>query len=176
MIAGIVAAKKGSKRFPNKNIFEINGKPMFWHSVQPMIDSCLVDDIYVVTDSSYIKKYCENRNVNVIWRNVNACHPDDKLINIIRFVYYSIPKEYDIIVSIMANCPGHTALTVDKSINVLLNNKLKEVRSFNNLGEESGIAVYSKELMKTNADVSYYMGASFDTVNEIHFEADLSET
>ncbi len=168
MIVGIVAAKKRSKRFAHKNIFPLDGKPLFWHSVQPLLDSKLVDDVYVTTNSEAIAQYCEDENVSVIWRNINAANPDDKLINVIRFAYYSIPRRYDIIVRIMANCPGHTIETVDNTINLLKNKHLQEARSFNKSGEESGIAVYTEKIMETNKDVSYYMGATIDNVEEIH--------
>ena len=59
MILGLVAAKATSKRFPGKNKHILNGEPLFWHSVKPLLNSKLVDDVYVITDSKYIKEYCE---------------------------------------------------------------------------------------------------------------------
>ena len=60
MILGLVAAKDNSNRFPGKNKHIYDGAPLFWHSVQPLLDSEKVDDVYVITDSDYIKFYCEN--------------------------------------------------------------------------------------------------------------------
>ena len=146
MIIGVVAAKKDSIRFKDKNIYKIEGVPLFWHSVQPMIDSELVNKVYVATDSEYIMDYCHNEGgyifnrrkpnypsskVVVMWRHPNASRSDDKLINIIRYVYYSIPESCHIVVRIMANCPGHTAESVDATINLMRRKNLKEVRSFN---------------------------------------------
>ena len=62
MILGLVAAKDNSNRFPGKNKHIHNGEPLFWHSVKPLLDS-KIDDVYVITDSNYIKSYCEERNV-----------------------------------------------------------------------------------------------------------------
>lgn len=175
MIIGIVAAKENSGRFPGKNIHLLKNIPLFWHSVQPLLDAKKIDKVYVATDSSYIKKYCEFAEVPVIWRHINASRSDDKLINIFRFVYYSIKEQPDIVVRIMANCPGHTGEMVDNAIDIFQDGNFKELRSFNGQGEESGLVVYSKEVMETNEDVSYYLGCVVDDVHEIHFKEDLNE-
>lgn len=175
MIIGIVAAKKESTRFPGKNEEYYKGVPLFWHSVQPLLDAKKVDKVYVTTDSSYITKYCAYVGTSVIWRHPNASRPDDKLINIFRFVYYSIEEQPDIVVRIMANCPGHTGDSVDKAITLFQDGDFKELRSFNGDGEESGLVIYSKDIMESNEDVSYYLGCVVDDVKEIHFKEDLSE-
>ena len=119
MILGLVAAKENSIRFKNKNKYIYQGKPLFWHSVSPLLESDEIDDVYVITDSKDIKKYCEDRDVNVIWRPKNATRDEDKLINILRFGYYNLNKDYDIVVSIMANCPGHTVDTINDGIKLI---------------------------------------------------------
>lgn len=174
MVVGIVAAKENSKRFPGKNNYIVDGKPMFWHSIKPLLDSSMVDDVFVVTDSIKIKEYCEKqKDVNVIWRPKNACRDEDKLISILRFAYYSLDKEYDHMISIMANCPGHTSLDVNKSLTLVKEKNLREVRSFNDEGEESGILVFSKEILTNNFDVSYYIGSINSNVNEIHYKEEI---
>ena len=168
MILGLVAAKDNSNRFPAKNKYIHNGDPLFWHSVKPLLDS-KADDVYVITDSDYIKSYCEERNVGVIWRPKNASRDEDKLINIIRFGYYCLDKEYDVVVSVMANCPGNT------KEKLMQNNKLKEVRSFTRAGEENGVMILSKNIIESNCDISYYIGSIQTTGKEIHYEEELNE-
>jgi len=174
MILGLIAAKENSNRFMNKNIHLHKGEPMFWHSVKPLLDS-VVDDVYVVTDSKYIKSYCEERKVNVIWRPKNACRDDDKLINILRFGYYNLEKKYDVVVTVMANCPGHTSEIINNGIKLLKNKKLREVRTFNCDGEESGVLIFKREILENNFDISYYIGGITSNVKEIHYKGDLDE-
>jgi len=50
MILGLVAAKSNSIRFPGKNKHMYNGKPLFWYSVETLLDSN-VDDVYVITNN-----------------------------------------------------------------------------------------------------------------------------
>jgi len=172
MILGLVAAKDNSNRFPGKNKHIHNGEPLFWHSVKPLLDS-KVDDVYVITDSDYIKSYCEERNVGVIWRSKNATRDEDKLVSILRFGYYNLDKDYDVVVSLMANCPGHSSDTINNGIDLLKNKNLREVRSFNKDGEESGLLIFSKYIVQNNFDISYYIGGLTSDVKEIHYEGDL---
>ena len=172
MILGLVAAKDNSNRFPGKNKHIHNGEPLFWHSVKPLLDS-KIDDVYVITDSDYIKSYCEERNVGVIWRPKNATRDEDKLVSILRFGYYSLDKDYDVIVSLMANCPGHSVDTINNGIDLLKNKNLREVRSFNKDGEESGMLIFSKDILQNNFDISYYIGGLTSDVKEIHYKGDL---
>ena len=174
MILGLVAAKENSNRFPGKNKYIIENKPLFWYSVEPLLQSELIDDLYVVTDSDFIKNYCKKRNVKTIWRPKNATRDEDKLINILRFAYYSLDIEYDVVVSIMANCPNHDVKEINKGINLLIENKLNEVRSYNN-GVESGLLILNKFVMQNNFDISYYVGSVDTKATEIHFLDDLNK-
>lgn len=173
MIVGIVAAKGTSKRFPGKNLYEVDGAPMFWHSVTPLLASDTVDKVYVTTNSPEIKHFCEENDVDVIWRGPNASRDEDKLITILRYGYYSISEDPDAIVTIMANCPGHTADGVDKVVDLLIDHKLNEVRTFNEDGQESGLMAFSKKILQSNQDISYYIGATLEDVKEIHYLEDL---
>jgi len=173
MILGLVAAKDNSNRFPGKNKFIHNGEPLFWHSVKPLLDSKLVDDVYVITDSKYIKKYCQERGVGIIWRPKNAAKDNDKLITILRYGYYNLDAEYESVVSIMANCPGHTSDDIDVSIKRLEDNKLKEIRSFDHNGIENGIMVLTKKILESNIDISYYLGSITTNAKEIHYKGEL---
>ena len=173
MILGLVAAKDNSNRFPGKNKFLYQNKPLFWHSVEPLLKSNLIDEVYVITDSQYIKEYCVKQKVKVIWRPKNASKDEDKLISILRFGYYNLDIEYDKIVSIMANCPGHTVEDINKGIKRLEEDNLKEVRSFDVNGKENGIIILDKEIIKTNRDISYYLGSINTNAKEIHNKKDL---
>ena len=176
MNVGIIAAKANSKRLTDKNTKLVAGVPLFWYSVQPLLDAKTIDKVYVATDSLLIKQYCENKNVSVIWRNINAVRAEDKLISVLRYAYYSIEESADAIVTIMANCPGHTSESVDKLVKMFYNKNLQEVRSFDSEGEENGLMIYSKEIMESNRDISYYIGCMVtENVKEIHNEQDLNE-
>ena len=73
----------------------------------------------------------------------------------------------------MANCPGHTPDIIADGIDLLKNSNLREVRSFNKNGDESGMLIFSKNVIQNNFDISYYMGGLISDVNEIHYMEDL---
>lgn len=52
----IIPARSGSKGLPNKNIKELNGKPLIAYSIECAIESNLFDKVFVSTDSP---KYAE---------------------------------------------------------------------------------------------------------------------
>lgn len=170
---GLIAAKSNSNRFPGKNSYIIEKEPLFFHSVKPLLESKLIDEVYVVTDSEIISNYCKEKGVKVIWRSKNATRDEDKLINILRYAYYTLDTEYDIVVTIMANCPKNSLEDVEKGIKLLKNNKLKEVRSFDKNGLENGIIILDREVIQDNRDISYYLGGIITEGKEIHYKEDL---
>jgi len=172
-VVGFVAAKANSKRFPGKNLHLVNNEPLFMHSVKPLLSSRLVENVYVLTDSKIIADYCRTQNIDVIWRYKNAARNEDKLISVLRYGYYNLDEEYDTVVSLMANCPGYTASEVDKGIELLTQNNLKEVRGYDPFGIENGLLVLDKSVLQSNQDISYYVGAVYSKAKEIHYIEDI---
>lgn len=170
---GIVCAKSNSNRFPGKNIYEMNGEPMFWYSVKPLLESDKIDKVYVTTDSKFIKEYCEKRGVGVILRKVNAIHDEEPLIGVLRFAYKSIDESYDNIATIMANCPFHTSKSVNEAIDLIDSKGLLEIRSFNNENEESGLMIFKEKVILNNTQISSHIGFIKSDVKEIHYKEDL---
>ena len=175
MIVGIVAAKEHSRRFPSKNRYLLDGEPMFWHSVKPLMGSKHIEKVYVTTDSEFIKQYASERGVQVIWRPRNAAYDEDPLLNILRFAYYHLDKEYEVVATIMSNCPGHTVQAVDSAIRMMLNGDLMEIRSFNEAGEESGLMLFRKKVIREYTHISSHIGSIVSNAKQIHYKEDLGD-
>ena len=62
----LIPARKGSKRIPNKNLIDLNGKPLLAYA----LECCLAvdDDVYVTTDSEDIAQMSISYGANVIER------------------------------------------------------------------------------------------------------------
>lgn len=172
-VVGLIAAKENSNRFPGKNYFELDGKPMFMHAVKPLLDSKLVDKVYVITDSPKIISYCEDNKIGVIRRPKNATRDEDKLISILRFGYYNLDQEYDATITVMANCPGYTVQDIDKGLNLFKKHNLKEVRGYDLSGVENGMLILDKSILESNRDISYYVGGIVTSAKEIHYKSEL---
>ena len=68
-VIGIICAKGESARFPGKNKHVHDGTPLFWHSVRPLLESKLVDDVYVA--ESWIIDEPNNDKSNVYGYNLD---------------------------------------------------------------------------------------------------------
>lgn len=64
----VIPARGGSKRFPGKNIHELNGLPLICHSINYSLKSSKVSGTYVTTDSDDIKSISLNAGAEVIDR------------------------------------------------------------------------------------------------------------
>jgi N-acylneuraminate cytidylyltransferase len=56
----LIPARGGSKSIPFKNIKEINGRPLIYWVIDAAINSELIDEVYVATDSEEIKTKINN--------------------------------------------------------------------------------------------------------------------
>ena len=132
---------------------------MFWYNVELLQHTKLVDDIYIVTNSEFIKSYSEKRGIKIIWRGPNCSSDDEPLFNIIKYGYKSLEKSYDYIIHIMANSINNDKESIDLSIKHIHNLNLKEVRSYDKKGIENGLMVLHSDVMLKN-ELSTYVGVS----------------
>jgi len=169
-IVGVIAAKENSNRFKNKNIYNYKGLPLFYHNVKVLTD--LAIDTYVATDSEWIKSYCNDKGVKVIWRGVNINQDDQSIFEVLKYVYYRLP-DFDIMVNILANVINVQTDDILRLLQCLNDNNLREVRSYNN-GVESGCMALRKSVFN-NFQISAYCGAIINNSTEIHYEAEITE-
>lgn len=59
----LIPARSGSKRIANKNIRPFFGKPILLHTVEIIRKSLFKNNIYVSTNSDYIKNICNRNNI-----------------------------------------------------------------------------------------------------------------
>jgi len=172
-IVGIIIAKKNSNRFPNKNIYEYEGYPLFWHNVMRLIESKYDIEIVVATDSEYIENYCQENSINVIRRGPNIIDDNQPLFDVLKYAYNTLNLRYDICVNILANTINVRSKDIDNSIHLLVDNQLKEVRSYNQKGVENGLLVLDTDIITTKYQISTYVGSIITKSKEIHFKHEL---
>lgn len=173
-VLGIVCAKSKSARFPDKNKYIHDGAPLFWHSVRPLLESKLVDDVYVATDSHDIAEYCKKNDVEIVFRGVNANFTDEPLMGVLNYCLKSVDKIYDAVITIMANCPNHSVGDVDNAIIKFRDHgALKEVRGFDKQGIETGLLLFDSNVVKSNFSISSHIGSVLSDGYEVHYKQDL---
>ena len=64
----VIAARKGSKRLPDKNMMLCNGKPLLWYTIQAIFNSGIFDRVVISTDCDIMAKFADCHNIGLIGR------------------------------------------------------------------------------------------------------------
>ena len=64
----LIPARGGSKRLPDKNIIDLNGKPLLAYSIDFALNSSVIDEVWVSTDSQEIADTAKTYGAKVLRR------------------------------------------------------------------------------------------------------------
>ena len=73
MIIAILMGRKGSKAFPNKNLYKVLGKPLAYYPMKAAKDCVEIDKAYLSTDDEQLMKLAEENGLEVIQRPQELC-------------------------------------------------------------------------------------------------------
>jgi CMP-N-acetylneuraminic acid synthetase len=178
---GIMLIKEKSERFPDKNIFPVDGRPMFAHNIDVLQKCKLIDEIYILTDSMFVENFChsnylDGKSLGLIKESRNLTREEQDYFDVLKYAYQCIDKRYDIIVSILANSINHKIFSVNSGIQKMINDpKVQEIRSFDSLGNQSGIFIFRESIIINNHEMSHHMAAINSNGKEIHYREEIDE-
>lgn len=120
-VLGIIPARAGSKRVPNKNIKLLNGKPLIQYTIDTAKNSDLLTDVVVSTDS---KEYAEvikklgGRIPELRPGNIATDKTPDKpvIMHMLDWFKQNENKEFDAVVLLRPTTPFKTAQLIDDVI------------------------------------------------------------
>jgi len=133
-VLGLINARGGSKRIPNKNVQNICGKPMIYYPIKSGLDSKYINKLIVSTDSKYIAGISKSFGADVPFirpkelagDNVSQFEPTEHAVKTLK----EQGEDFDIVVLILCNTPFVTGENIDKMIEIIVENKnLDSVRS-----------------------------------------------
>jgi CMP-N-acetylneuraminic acid synthetase len=102
----IIPARGGSKRIPEKNIQLFGGLPLLVHSIQyALANSEIIDDIYVSTDDSTIKKIALAHGAKVIDRPEALSGDLEPTITALKHVLETIEDEVENVILLQPTNP-----------------------------------------------------------------------
>ena len=103
-ILSIIPARAGSKGIPNKNIRIIGGHPLVYYAIKNALDSQMITDVIVSTDSPEVKIIAEQMGAKVKWRNKTLCGDE---ITLDAVIADAIPnkEQWDYIVTMQPTSP-----------------------------------------------------------------------
>jgi N-acylneuraminate cytidylyltransferase len=126
-VVAIIPARGGSKSVPNKNIKELNGKPLIVWSIETAKACKNIDDIFVSTDSKEIAAISRDNDVCALMRP--ACIADDHSLDyqytlqVIMSLIDITDVKPEIIVQLRPTHPDRDPEVVDRAILEFQNNR-----------------------------------------------------
>lgn len=157
---GLVCARKGSKRLPNKNELLIAGLPLYYRACNVLAEE--LEWVYLLTDIE-----------NPIWHNTVArpgeLNGDDvPLQEVAR--WFLDGTEYEECVLLMATNPFIKASDVREALSLLDNGRMI-VRSYDINGHENGLYAFNVDYFLNNSyRYDVHTGAIRAFGTEIHFQ------
>lgn len=125
-ILGVIPARGGSKGIKNKNLHNLNGKPLISYTIEAAKKSKLITDFIVSTDCLEIKRVSESYGANVPF--IRPKHlSDDKALAVptiqhaVSFCETFNKSKYDYIVMLQPTAPLRTYEDIDNSLFKLIN-------------------------------------------------------
>jgi len=115
-----IPARAGSQRVKNKNLRDLNGKPLISYAISAALESKLLTDVFVNTDSDDIGNYSVKQGARFYKRSavLASDHATSDQYNYDFFQYTGA----DILVQVNPVCPFVTATDIDFAIRHFLDN------------------------------------------------------
>ena len=136
-ILAIIPARGGSKGLPQKNILELNGKPLIAWTIEKALQSKLIDKIFVSTDSKEIADIAEKFGIYIPFLRPKEFAQDNSPSS--EAVIHSLEnfgnmgERYDYLALLEPTSPLRKKNDIDLAIKKLLDNE--KVDSLVSIGE-----------------------------------------
>lgn len=136
----IIPARKGSKRFPKKNIRVLSGKPLVAWTIGAALCCRILDKIVVTTDALKVKEIAKNLNVHIIDRPKELC-TDVATSESAAIHAMKLHPEYDVCVFLQTGAPLMNERDIEEAFKYFVDNDFPAVVSVNANYEANG-AIY----------------------------------
>lgn len=176
-IIAIIPARGGSKRFKNKNIANLWGKPMIYWTIRAAKKCGLINDIYVSSENRNILNISKKYGAKTILRSKILANDQTPKWDVVVDALNQIKKKSkpDIIVCLQANSPNITCYDITNCIYALKKYNRNEIMSLDkNLMQNAAIRVV-KYKYAYQKSLSTYCGGVINNAIDIHYKKDLKE-
>tara|TARA_R110000764_G_scaffold24182_5_gene58513 strand:- start:66 stop:608 length:543 start_codon:yes stop_codon:yes gene_type:complete len=172
-VLAIIPTKLDSKRLKHKNIREIDGKPMFLHSVDYAAASRYGVEVIVSSESDVVEDICNQQEVRFHKRPIELCG-DVEVVDVYEHIINEINEEYDIVVGLQPDNPNRVN-TLDECLDYMIENKYDDIITIDDTYRRSGAMRLFKYNLLKEGKVSYRIGCVKETATDIHTEDDLEQ-
>lgn len=117
---GIIPARGGSKRLPNKNILNLAGKPLISWTIEASLLSKYLDKIVVSSDSDKILEIASKYPIETIKRPNELSTDTASTTEVAIHAIEHINKNFDYVVLLQPTSPLRTYKHIDEAIELLV--------------------------------------------------------
>jgi CMP-N,N'-diacetyllegionaminic acid synthase len=171
----IIPARGGSKGIPQKNIIDINGKPLIKYSIEEAIGSQFLDRVIVSTDDMEIASVAKECGAEVPFLRPSYLAGDNaKTIDVLLHVIQELSRrsqKYDYLVLLQPTQPLRKSWHIDEAIKSIVDNREERLVSISPV-EDHPVLIrsvddkgYLKNLLSTNSTVRRQDFPDFYKVN-----------
>lgn len=125
-ILGVIPARGGSKSIKNKNMSEINGKPLIYYTIKEALKSTFISDLVVSSDVESIINYSIKLGAVAPFKRPKNLSTDNALSASV--VYHALEYmeslrtiNYDLVVMLQPTSPFRKVKHIDESIKLIIN-------------------------------------------------------
>lgn len=120
-ILAVIPARAGSKGIPNKNVRIVAGRPLAYYAIRNALDSELVTDVVVTTDSDQVRIIAEQMGARARTRAPELCADDVALDAVVWDAAFgegagSPEGDWDYVVTMQPTSPTLSVPTLDAAI------------------------------------------------------------
>lgn len=131
-VVAIIPARKGSKRLPDKNILDFDGKPLIAHTIEAATASTHVNKVIVSTDSKKIADIAKTYGAEVPFLRpselaTDTASFDDMLLHALEVL--NAKDLYDIVVVLQPTSPLRTTKDINSAISMIIEKQAEGVVS-----------------------------------------------
>jgi CMP-N-acetylneuraminic acid synthetase len=137
----IIPARSSSQRITNKNLVNINGKPLIYYTINECKKLKKIADICISTDSNKIINYCKKFKYILIRKrpkklSSNTTSMNDVILDLIKF-FEKANKNYKNIILLQPTSPMRKYQDILRCLNLFKKKNLKSLLTISTLIEKS---------------------------------------
>ncbi len=126
-VLGIIPARGKSKSIKNKNLANLYGKPLIFHTIKAALKSNVINKIVVSSDSNRILKYSSKKNIIAIKRPKNISGDLSPTIKSVQHAIKHLKKNYnyepEYIIILQPTSPMRNYKDINKAFSLFINKK-----------------------------------------------------
>ena len=166
----IIPAKLDSKRLTKKNIRDLNGKPLFLHSIDYAKNTIHENRIVVSSESKEVEELVPE-DILFHQRSKDLCG-DVEVVDVYLDIIKGIKHEFDYVICLQPDNHNRSN-TLDDCLNYMIDNNYDDLITVNNEYKRSGSVRIFKYEDLDSKQVSKRMGCIRDDATDIHYKEDL---